>query len=100
MPKSTLRVGGQYRIANLLPSGQTIWIHGKYELVNRPDKLIYTWGIGLDGTADERVTVTFMATENGTEVVVFHENAPNVSTRDSHESGWHGCLEGLAALAP
>jgi len=94
-----LRVGGSYRIANLLPSGSTIWIHGVFEAVDPPNRLVYTWGIGLESSAEERVTVTFHPIGGGTEVVVLHENAPDVATRDSHENGWYGCLDGLIVFA-
>ncbi len=56
------------------------------------------------GTADlraesgvsERVTVRFEPRENGTEVIILHERIPNAATRDRHEKGWQGCLDGLA----
>ncbi len=90
-----LQVGGRYRIANLLPSGVTIWIHGHYEVIDRPALLRYTWALGLDSTPNERVTVSFLPTETGTEVVIFHENAPDIPTREGHRTGWEGCLDGL-----
>lgn len=94
-----LRVGGSYRIANQLPTGATIWIHGQYEEIDRPRLLRYSWGIGLDSPPEEVVTVRFEPKDGGTEVIVFHENAPDISTRESHEHGWAGCLDGLAEVA-
>jgi uncharacterized protein YndB with AHSA1/START domain len=94
-----LRVGGQYKIANRLPDGSTLWIHGKYEVIDPPNKLCYTWAVGLDTPPAERVTVTFRALAEGTEVTVLHEDAPNEATMLSHHRGWEGCLEGLAKLA-
>jgi len=38
-----LKVGGKYRIANLLPDGRTIWITGTYQTIVRPEHLVYTW---------------------------------------------------------
>ena len=38
-----LRVGGQYRIGNRLPSNEVVWIEGEFELINRPSELRYTW---------------------------------------------------------
>jgi len=93
-----LRVGGRYRIANLIPDGSIISIHGVFELIDRPTKLVYTWLIG-DAGPEERVTVTFLAVPGGTEVVVFHENAPTEATMQSHQRGWVGCLDGLEEYA-
>ena len=59
-----LRVGGSYRIANQLPTGATIWIHGQYEEIDRPRLLRYSWGIGLDSPPEEVVTVRFEPKDN------------------------------------
>ena len=71
-----LRVGGRYRIANLLPSGATVWIHGEFEVVDPPRLVVYTWGLGLDAVASERVTVSFTAASGGTELQIHHQNIP------------------------
>ena len=92
------RAGGSYRIANLLPTGTTLWIYGEFLTVDPPALLRYTWGIEPN-VADETVTVTFVPVGEGTEVTVFHENAPDVASRDSHENGWDGCLEKLVVVA-
>jgi len=93
-----LKVGGSYRIANLFSSGEITWIHGEYELIDPPNRLVYTWGIGLENVPTERVTVTFQLSGLGTEVVVFHEHAPDVPTREGHIQGWDGCLDGLVEM--
>jgi len=89
-----LRAGGAYRIGNELPDGEIVWIEGEFELVDSPRRLVYSWRI-----ADERpsrVTVSFTAIDDSTtEVVVLHEQIDTVETRDGHERGWHGCLDGL-----
>src|SRR5215469_7586086 len=38
-----LRVGGSYRIGNRLPDGKCLWISGKFEVIEQPHRLIYTW---------------------------------------------------------
>jgi uncharacterized protein YndB with AHSA1/START domain len=92
-------VGGKYRIANLLPDGGTIWIHGEFELVEPPRKLKYTWALGLDRLPAETVTVTFTKVAFGTEVRVLHTKIPDPSMAEGHRDGWVGCLEGLAEFA-
>lgn len=93
-----LRVGGQYRLANQMPNGDVVWIVGTFEVIQPPHKLVYTWSIGALGAASpERVTVTFKPHQELTEVVILHERILDAVTRDQHEKGWCGCLNGLAA---
>ena len=91
-----LRPGGGYRIANRLADGTTLWITGEFEIVEPPGKLVYTWRTDPSRGDPERVTVTFVAQGDFTEVSVTHELVRDEATMQSHESGWQGCLEGLA----
>jgi uncharacterized protein YndB with AHSA1/START domain len=93
------RPGGGYRIGNRLPDGRLLWIRGEFELIERPQRLVFSWQIeGAPGDA-ERVSVEFTRLEQGTEVVVTHERIADAGTRDRHAHGWQGCLEGLARFA-
>jgi uncharacterized protein YndB with AHSA1/START domain len=66
-----------------------------FELIEAPNKLVYTWALeGLAGDP-ERVTVQFTAQGATTEVTVTHEGIPSAPGRDRHEQGWLGCLDGL-----
>jgi uncharacterized protein YndB with AHSA1/START domain len=89
-----LRVGGKYRIQNLMPDGGTIVIEGDFQLIDRPNRLTYTWRVGDE--TPSKVTVRFEARGEATEVIVIHEQIPNEQIRQSHEGGWIGCLDGLA----
>ncbi|MEM9070507.1 MAG: SRPBCC domain-containing protein [Myxococcota bacterium] len=94
-----LRVGGRYRIANRLPDGSTLWIAGEFRQVERPERLVYTWAVGDEEPS--LVTVHFRATEGATEVIVTHDRIADEATRDEHEQGWLGCLDGLVSfMAP
>jgi uncharacterized protein YndB with AHSA1/START domain len=88
-----LRVGGRYRIDNLLPDGRTLTIEGEFQVVDPPHRLVYTWRAGEDQAS--RVTVRFESRDQATEVIVVHEQIPSEAIRESHEGGWRGCLEGL-----
>jgi uncharacterized protein YndB with AHSA1/START domain len=87
-----LRVGGKLRIVNALPDGSTVTIDGEFRVVEPPHRLVYTWQMGGESSL---VTVTFAARGEATEVVVVHEQIPSEAVRESHESGWAGCLDGL-----
>jgi uncharacterized protein YndB with AHSA1/START domain len=88
-----LRVGGHYRIDNVLPDGQTLTIEGEFQVVEAPHRLVYTWRAGEDRVS--RVTVRFEPRDEATEVIVIHEQIPSETVRESHEGGWRGCLDGL-----
>ena len=91
-----LRVGGRYRIANRMPDGKILWIVGKFETVEVPYKLVYTWALEPVSGPTERVTVQFRPQGETTEVIVTHEGIPSAQVRDRHDEGWQGCLDGLA----
>src|SRR5262249_46594901 len=91
-----LRVGGRYRLDNLLPAGTTVTIEGGFREIARPSRLVYTWRMGRDETS--LVTVRFETRGETTEVVVVHEQVPDEAARESHLAGWNGCLEGLVAF--
>jgi uncharacterized protein YndB with AHSA1/START domain len=96
-----LRVGGRYRIANLLPDGSTLFICGEFERVEPPLQLVYTWRIELQHAPPpeaSRVTVRFEPRGAATEVIVLHERIDSEATRTDHEGGWIGCLNGLERL--
>jgi uncharacterized protein YndB with AHSA1/START domain len=92
-----LRVGGRYRIGNLLPDGKTLWISGVFEVIESPRLLVYTWEVEPASGPAERVTVRFDAREGETEVSVIHERIGDAAMRDRHQAGWQGCLDGLVA---
>ena len=95
-----LRVGGAYRIANRMPDNSVLWISGEFLRIEPPDLIEYTWHRGdrLPTGSTERVTVRFVAREEGTEVVVVHSRIATPADYTSHDLGWRGCLDGLAAL--
>jgi uncharacterized protein YndB with AHSA1/START domain len=90
-----LRVGGRYRLGNQLPDGRVVWIEGEFESITPPSELVYSWRSDPASPARERVTVRFEAREGGTEVIVLHQRIPDGETRQQHQEGWSGCLEGL-----
>jgi uncharacterized protein YndB with AHSA1/START domain len=90
-----LRVGGRYRIVNLLPDLSLLAIEGVFQVVEVPRKLVYTWKMGDGAEESSLVTVRFEPEGDSTEVIIAHEQIPSAAVRDSHEHGWRGCLDGL-----
>jgi uncharacterized protein YndB with AHSA1/START domain len=93
-----LRVGGAYRLDNLLPDGRIVRIVGTYEAIEPPTRLVFSWMIDDAPSHVSRVTVELTARGSVTDVVVRHEHIANEATRTSHASGWEQCLDGLAAM--
>src|SRR5262249_5844020 len=93
-----LRIGGRYRIDNAFPDGRGVVLVGQFELIERPNRLIYTWHVEGSPGASERVTVRFEPRDGATEVIVSHERIPDETVRDQHRRGWEGCLDGLAGF--
>ncbi len=91
-----LRVGGSIRLANQLPDGTTVWIEGTFERVEVPRELVYSWSTGGEPS---RVHVRFEDKGSETEVIVQHDRIEDEPTRDGHEAGWIGCLDGLEAYS-
>jgi uncharacterized protein YndB with AHSA1/START domain len=94
-----LRIGGAYRIANRLPSGDVLWIVGTFERIEPPRVLVYSWRLEPGPDTRERVTVRFEPRGEHTEVIVLHERIAGEAIRVDHERGWMGCLDGLVAWA-
>jgi uncharacterized protein YndB with AHSA1/START domain len=92
-----LRVGGSYRIANLFATGETLYIAGEFQTIERPNKLVYTWRREPSEGPTELVTVLFEEHEASTEIIVIHERIADAAMMKGHEAGWHGCLDGLVA---
>jgi uncharacterized protein YndB with AHSA1/START domain len=93
-----LREGGSYRIANRFADGSVLWIVGTFEHVDPPHELVYSWRLEPGEDRSERVTVRFEPHGDATEIVVVHEHITAPVARERHDLGWHGCIDGLAAL--
>jgi len=95
-----LTVGGNYRIANEAPDGNTMWITGSFSHVNPPQDLTYTWAMEpiTDDTMYSVVEVTFDKAGEGTLVTIVQTKIASPEARETHLQGWIGCLEGLNNL--
>ncbi len=92
-----LQVGGKFRIGNELPDKTILWITGRYLEIEVAKLLSYSWAVEGSSSLPERVTIRFKPHDEGTEILLKHEQIPSVATRNQHKSGWVGCFRGLAA---
>ena len=86
-----LRVAGTYRIGmRNRESGIPVSVYGRFLEVQRPERLVYTWQWenAFQDMPETRVTVQFVERGMGTEVVLTHENLPEIGVCVRHRSGW------------
>jgi uncharacterized protein YndB with AHSA1/START domain len=86
-----LRTGGAYYFGmRQSDNDAVVSIEGRFLEVQRPERLVYTWRWygAFEGMPETRVTVEFLPIEAGTEVVVVHENFPDVNLWHRHRGGW------------
>jgi uncharacterized protein YndB with AHSA1/START domain len=92
------RVGGRYRLGLQTPgSQQANFVTGVYQLIQRPEKLVFTWSWEGDSAPETLVTIEFLEAGDKTELVLVHSNFINAQQVDLHDRGWIGCLPSLAA---
>ena len=84
---------GTYRIATLTPSGETMWISGRFSRVEPTALLTYSWAMEpIDKTTQHsEIEVPFDETPEGTLVTVVQTRIASPEARETHLSGWIGC---------
>ena len=100
--ETDLRVGGKYRITMKSPDGKLIEHSGTYREIRPPEKLVFTWTIGVQDcegskgpVCETAVTVAFKELGTSTELILTHEGFPTAKSREGNEMGWNGCLDHL-----
>jgi uncharacterized protein YndB with AHSA1/START domain len=93
-----LRAGGEYRLANREQDGSITWISGRFERVEVPTLLVYTWSVSGMAGPPSLVTVEFRPHPDGTELVLIHARFAEEAVRDMHLAGWTGCIDKLERL--
>ena len=72
-----------------------MYVHGCFFEVSAPEKLVYTWNWenAFLGMPETRVTVQFAESDGGTEVVLVHEELPELQICLRHWNGWLAALD-------
>jgi uncharacterized protein YndB with AHSA1/START domain len=95
------RVGGAYRFAYHLPSGETVIVGGVYRSIERPSAIVFSWTIEPpDDHAgiESEVTVSITRDGDGSELLIRHEKLSRDDAVVRHAEGWRGALDQLAKL--
>jgi len=95
VPRLEPRVGGRYEITMNLANGQVIPVSGVFELIERPRRLIFSWGWNGDPARQSRITLEFVPRGTRTEMILRQEGLGSRSNRDDHGKGWNSALNKL-----
>jgi len=93
-----LRPGGAYRV-EVLP-GSTA--SGEFVLIDRPRRLVYTWGwddAGAVPPGSTTVEFELVPHDDGTLLRLRHHDLPGAGATASHRRGWDHYLPRLAVAA-
>lgn len=93
VPILEARVGGRYRVGMHLPNGATMNVVGEFRTIEKPTRLVFTWGAENDPEKQSLVTITLKETHDGTEMTLRHEGLGTPDNRDAHARGWDSALD-------
>ena len=86
-----VRPGGKWRTTLRSPDGKLRTVSGVYNLIDRPRRLVFTWGwdddSGVRGQETE-VTVTLEPTPGGTRLKLVQQLFETSEVRQLHNRGW------------
>jgi len=90
------RIGGSFAFV-VRRKGQIIEHIGQYLEIDRPRRLVFTWGIGPD-PATTRVTIELVPQGTGTPLTLTHERVPEQYAKPT-ETGWAAIADAIGANA-
>lgn len=93
------RPGGRFRtVLEEKESGARHEVSGEYAVVETDRRLVFSWAWSNAPDRVSRVTVTFAAVADGTEVTLVHDRFADADTATRHGRGWRESFERLVAL--
>lgn len=95
--KLEARPGGSFSFV-VRRNGQEIDHVGQYLEIDRPRRLVFTWGIAAESSDTSRVIIEIVRLETGSELTLTHELHPNWADFVSRaEAAWSKMLGAMAA---
>jgi uncharacterized protein YndB with AHSA1/START domain len=89
------RVGGSFSFL-VRRQGQEIDHIGKYREIDRPRRLVFTWGVAGDSDDESLVVIEIVPQESGAELTLTHEMDPKwADYASSAEAAWAKMLGAL-----
>ncbi|HWA29572.1 MAG TPA: SRPBCC domain-containing protein [Rhizomicrobium sp.] len=96
VPVMEPKVGGRYRVDMKMSDGTPIPVSGVYQTIERPKRIVFTWGWDGDPDRTSTITLTFQALGDKTKLTLRQEGLKTVENRDGHNKGWTGAFNKLA----
>lgn len=92
-----LRVGGRLRLVMRDPGGVEYGGGGRYVVIERPTRLVFTWQWDDPslGAAEQRVEVTFTANSDDSTTVVLVNHGLTDDVEADHDEGWRLSFDNL-----
>ena len=90
-----LRVGGTIRVVMRDPDGGEVGASGEYTLIERPNKLAFTWTFDDDPSNEQMIELEFTEQDGATTVLFVNSNISSEKRRDSQYDGWAACLDNM-----
>ncbi|MGG0664342.1 SRPBCC family protein [Viridibacillus arvi] len=88
-------VGGSFSFVDLR-EGREIDHRGEYLEIDRPKRLVFTWGIPKESPDAARVIIDIISTKTGCELTLTHELHPEWSDfAPQTEQAWRNMLEAM-----
>ena len=97
-----MRPGGKWRTIIRSSDGKLRTVSGVYNTIERPRRLVFTWGWdGEDGVRghETEVTVTLEPTPGGTRLKLVQQDFQNSEVRNLHNGGWSSSFNKLQKVA-
>ncbi|WP_143218672.1 SRPBCC family protein [Achromobacter xylosoxidans] len=95
--ETDVRVGGAYQVGFATEDGLEHHASGHYHEVEPQRRLVFTWAWRDTPAEVSLITLEFTPDGGGTELAFLQTPFVDQATRDSHQHGWLGALERLAA---
>ncbi|HEX4534814.1 MAG TPA: SRPBCC domain-containing protein [Rhizomicrobium sp.] len=89
------RVGGRYHIDMKMTDGSIVPVSGEFKVIDKPNRIVLTWGWAGDPNRTTTVTLNFRAVDGKTELMLRHEGLATEQDRESHAKGWNSALNKL-----
>lgn len=73
---------------------------GTFLVIDPPHRLVFTWAWeeGVYADIETEVEIEFLATGEGTELILRQRRFTSEEMRDDHNGGWTSCLDCLAEI--
>ena len=98
--EADLWLGGAWRVEMKTSTGLTYPNNGQYKVIDRPNKLVFTWHPNEEADYETIVTLIFKkVSENVTDFSLTHEGLRNEEDKSDHTDGWNGCVSMLEKWA-